>query len=62
MLRFSAGLMPLSSAFLECIIKCLVGDKEETLFMKSPDTQTKVMTTSSVFNPKNNSTNILLGP
>lgn len=30
-LRFSAGLIPLSSALRECIMKCLVGDKEETL-------------------------------
>jgi hypothetical protein len=42
MLLFSAGLIPLSSAFLEWIMKCLVGDKEETLNMKSPDRQQKV--------------------
>jgi hypothetical protein len=30
-LRFSAGLMPLSSAFLECFMKYLVGEREETL-------------------------------
>jgi hypothetical protein len=30
-LRFSAGPMPLSSAFLECIMKYLVGERKETL-------------------------------
>jgi len=30
-LRFSAGVRPLSSAFLEWIMKCLAGDREETL-------------------------------
>lgn len=39
---FSAGLMPLSSAFLEWIMKCLVDDKEETVDMNSPGKQPKV--------------------
>lgn len=40
-LRLSAGLMPLSNAFRECIMKCLVGDCEETLYIKSPATKKK---------------------
>ena len=39
--RFSAGVMPLSSAFLEWIMKCLAGDRDETLYMKSPKRQQK---------------------
>jgi hypothetical protein len=34
--------MPLSSAFLEWIMKCLVGDKEETVDMNSPGKQQKI--------------------
>lgn len=35
----SAGLIPFSNAFLECIIKCLVGDWDETICMKLPGKQ-----------------------
>lgn len=40
----SAGLIPFSNAFRECIMKCLVGDFEDTSEIKSPDKKSKRMT------------------
>lgn len=34
---FAAGLMPLSSAFRACIMKCLVGEREATVQTKLPE-------------------------
>lgn len=41
--RLAAGLMPLSNAFLACIIKCLVGDFETIVSTNLPaEVETKI--------------------
>ena len=37
----SAGLIPFSNAFRECMMKCLVGDFADTSEIKSPDKRNK---------------------
>lgn len=37
----SAGLIPFSNAFRECMMKCLVGEFEDTSEIKSPENKNK---------------------
>lgn len=41
-LRFSSGLKPLSTAFRACIMKCFVGDVDDTILIKLSE-PTKIM-------------------